>query len=99
VAGNRTANPAVRGSTPPADSIMNHWLKLLTARKIAEEIQFKYCGNPQFDAKGAPIEDDMIQYLWDHPDYTDDMWLEVHWDDFDNVCWVQVGTDQDLVPR
>jgi hypothetical protein len=78
---------------------MNHWLKLLTARKIAEEIQVKYCGRPQIDASGMFTEDGMTQHLWDHPNYTDDMWLEVHWDDFDCVCWVQIGTDQDLVPR
>lgn len=41
----------------------------------------------------------MIQDLWDHPLYTEDMWLNVHWDDFDCVCWVQIGTDLDLVPR
>lgn len=78
---------------------MNHWLKLLKARKIAGEIQVKFCGQPEFNAQGIPIEDSMIQYLWDHADYTDDMWLEPHWDDFGNVSWVQIGTDQDLVPR
>lgn len=78
---------------------MNHWLKLQTARKIAAEIQIEYCGEPQSDTDGALIEDEMILHLWHHPDYTDDMWLEVHWDDFGCVSWVQVGTDQDLVPR
>lgn len=78
---------------------MNYWLKLVTARAIAAEIQLAYCGKPQFDENGKPTEDDMTQYLWDHPDYTDDMWLEVHWDDFDCVTWVQVGTSEDIVPR
>jgi len=78
---------------------MNHWLKLVKARSIAAEIQVQYCGHPMFYEDGKPSEDAMLQYLWDHPDYTDDMWLEVHWDDFDQMTWVQVGTSQDLVPR
>lgn len=78
---------------------MNHWLKIKAARDIAAEIQVGFCGQPQFDGNGRPTEDDMIQYLWDHDEYTDDMWLNVHWDDFDCVSWVQVGTEGDLVPR
>jgi hypothetical protein len=78
---------------------MNHWLNIQAARRIAEEIQIKYCGQPEFNDEGIPIEDEMIQHLWDHPDYTDDMWLNTHWDDFGNVSWVQVGVIQDIVPR
>ena len=72
---------------------MNPWLQFAAARKIAAELQIKYCGQPM------SVEDDMIQDLWEHDLYTEDMWLNVHWDDFDLVCWVQIGTQHDLVPR
>lgn len=72
---------------------MNYWLNLSVARRIAAQLQIKYCGQP------AAIEDAMLDDLWDHPEYTEEMWLNVHLDDFDCICWVQIGTENDLVPR
>jgi hypothetical protein len=80
---------------------MNLWLKLAVARKIASEIQIKYCGVPYGDDSYGTsfVEDEMTEYLWNHPEYDADMWLNVHWDDFDCVSWVQVGVGLELVPR
>jgi hypothetical protein len=77
---------------------MNLWLKLAVARRIAAELQIKYCGVPYGD-DSEPIEDEMIEHLWSHPEFDEDMWLNVHWDDFECVCWVQVGVGLELVPR
>lgn len=72
---------------------MNIWLKAASARKIADELQRKYHGQPM------EVEDEIIESLWNHPLYADDMWLELHADDFGDVCWLQIGTGELLVPR
>lgn len=88
---------------------MNIWHQLSIARRIAAEIQIKYCGRhycghgeiaiDHIDHIERHIEDEMIDYLWNHPESDEDMWLNVHWDDFDCVCWVQIGVGNQLVPR
>ena len=80
---------------------MNPWLKLSKARKIAAELQVKYCGQPSREGLPDihPLEDEILVDLWNHPDYTEDMWLNAHWDDFGCLIWLQIGTAQDCVPR
>jgi len=77
---------------------MNFWLKLSVARRIAAELQINYCGIHYGDDDDL-IENEMMEYLWSHPEFDEDMWLNIHWDDFDCVCWVQIGVDLELVPR
>lgn len=79
---------------------MNFWMKLSAARRIAAEIQIKYCGVPS-DGKNS-IEDEMIDFLCSHSENpNDDMYLIIHWDDTMRMSWVQVGFFgfNQLVPR
>jgi hypothetical protein len=81
----------------------NHWMKLAAARKIADELQRKYCGHSLLKDEDSNIltwtEDEMFEYFCSHQDWDEEMWLNVHWDDFECVSWVQVGVHEDLVPR
>lgn len=72
---------------------MNLWLELAAARAIAADLQIKYCGQPY------SMEDKMIEDLWNDPRCTEYMYLNVVWDDFDNACFIQVGTRGGMVPR
>ena len=65
----------------------NQWLKLSNARKIAEELQIKYCGKPwTFD-----LELKITHDLWDHSLCDPNMFTNVHRDTAGCVTWVQVG--------
>lgn len=81
---------------------MNFWLQLAVARNIAKELQVKYCGQ-HYGPDDNLIIDEMLQYLWDHKSYNDDMFLIIHWDDFDCVSWVQISVEngciQTCVPK
>lgn len=72
--------------------LYNPWIELAIARKIAAEMQKRYCGQ-------SIHEDEMLDYLWSHSDYLPSMWLDVHWDVNDCVCWIQIGTSHGAVPR
>ena len=72
---------------------MNPWLELSDARKVAADLQVKWFGEPY------EKEDDMIQELWDHPLYRDDWALNVIWDDFDCMVWLQISTSYGYVPK
>ena len=79
----------------------NLWLEIANARKIAADIQIKYCGQSSLD--NPELFNDMLVYMIKHPKY-DNMRLIVHWDDTDCVAWVQVyledlGERLSSVPR
>jgi len=78
--------------------MMNAWLKLSRARNIAEFLQKKYFDKPYGDVSDL-LELKIIEDLWNHPLYTEDMSLNIVWDDSERLLWLQVGTKNGLVPR
>jgi hypothetical protein len=68
----------------------NTWLNIAKAKKIVRYLKRKYM-------KRAVHEDLVLQSMWDHPLYTDDMWLNVIWDDYDRVIDIEVGVGGILV--
>jgi hypothetical protein len=68
----------------------NTWLNIGKAKKIVRYLKRKYM-------KRAVHEDLIIQAMWDHPLYMEDMWLNVHWDDDDRVYDIEVGVGGILV--
>lgn len=68
----------------------NTWLNIAKAKKIVRYLKRKYM-------KRAVHEDLVLQSMWDHPLYTDDMWLNVIWDDYDRVIDIEVGVGGVLV--
>jgi hypothetical protein len=39
----------------------------------------------------------MLQSFWDHPLYTDDMWLNVIWNEDDSIADIEIGVGGVLV--
>jgi hypothetical protein len=81
---------------------MNVWLKFNRARKIAKELQHKYFNLDYYCQDEELLEFKILEDLWSHPLYTDDMLLNIIWDDYDRLLWLQVGLngiDSGLVPR
>ncbi len=76
----------------------NAWLELGRARIIAEFLQKKYFDKPYGDVSDL-LELKILEDLWGHPFYTEDMWLNIIWDDRERLLWLQVGTKDGLVPR
>ena len=77
---------------------MNPWLELSNARKVAAELQQTYCG------ASIDIEDEILQEMWDHPlcpkRLNEFSWvLNIIWDDFDCVIWLQIITQYGAVPK
>jgi len=68
----------------------NTWLNIGKAKKIVRYLKKKYI-------KKAVHEDLILQAMFDHPLYTDDMWLNVIWDDYDRVMDIEVGVGGVLV--
>lgn len=77
----------------------NVWLACSNARKIAAELQTKYFGVP-YGPVDDPIEDQILNDLWNHPLNSGEMFLNIHWDDDNCLLWLQIGiSGGDLVPR
>lgn len=79
-------------------SLNNIWLSISNARKIAIELQGKYFGLPCGDSDD-PLENQILEDLWNHPLNNGEMFLEVHWDDDDCLLWLQIGVGGQIVPR
>jgi hypothetical protein len=77
---------------------MNIWLKFNKARKIASFLQKKYFDEPYGDVDDL-LEFKILEDLWNHPLYIDEMYLNIVWDSCDRLLWVQVGLKDGLVPR
>jgi len=77
---------------------MNIWLKFNRARKIAEHLQKKYF-NKHCGKTNDPLEFRILEDMWSHPLYTNDMSLNIVWDQYDKLLWLQVGLKEGHVPR
>lgn len=77
---------------------MNIWLKFSRARIIAHYLQKKYF-DKHYGSPNNPLEFKILEDLWSHPLYTQDMSLNIIWDDRDRLLWLQVGLKEGLVPR
>ncbi len=66
------------------------WLSLKRARLIVEDLEDEFLGL-------IVHEDHIIQALWDHPLYEDQMWLDVDWDDVDRVIGIHVGVSGGVI--
>lgn len=81
--------------------MINHWLDLSIARKIAQELQKAYCGVFLSDVLPYEIHNDLYNHPLHNPRLTN---VNIHRDCFDCVSWIQVGTGflddaHDFVPR
>jgi hypothetical protein len=65
----------------------NLWLEIADARKVAADIQIKYCGQSLHDH--SDLINEMLLDMMKHPKYGN-MMLRIYWDDADCVTWVQV---------
>lgn len=81
-----------------SQNLNNIWLSISNARKIAAELQGKYFGLPYGDSDD-PLENQILEDLWNHPLCNGEMFLEVHWDDDDCLLWLQIGVGGQIVPR
>ena len=68
----------------------NVWLSLKRARMIAQDLMNKFGGL-------AVHEDHIIEALWNHPLYEDQMWLDVDWSNFDEVVGIHVGVEGGII--
>lgn len=69
---------------------VNVWLSLKRARMIAQDLYNEF--------EGLPVhEDHIIEALWNHPLYEDQMWLDVDWGDNDEVIDIHVGIDGGII--
>lgn len=76
----------------------NVWLKFGKARSIAEALQRKYFDQPYGDVDDL-LELRILDDLWKHPFYTDDMSLNIIWDERERMLWLQIGFKEGYVPR
>lgn len=77
---------------------MNIWLKFNKARKIASFLQKKYFDKPYGDVDDL-LELKILEDLWNHPLYMNEMYLNIVWDGCDRLLWVQIGLKEGMVPR
>ncbi len=68
----------------------NPWLDITKAKKIANALNDIFIGRT--------VEEDVIwEFLWSLPEYDDDVWLNVLWNDDDSVSEIEVGVGENLV--
>ncbi len=75
--------------------MINYWLNFVNARKIADELQRKYCGSQQSSILEVEIAND----LHNHDLFIGNYQIVIHWDCFNCVSWIQIDYDKNLIPR
>ena len=76
--------------------VINPWVEFSNARKLAAELQKKYCG------EYIDVEYEIIQEMYKHPLYqlhNCDWILNIVWDDEGFLAWLQIVTEFGAVPR
>lgn len=68
-------------------SYNNVWLSLKRARMIAKDLLKKFKGRVVHDYD----YDHIVEAMWNHPLYEDQMWLDVDCNDHDQVVDIHVG--------
>lgn len=65
----------------------NFWLGVKKARTIAQFLNQKYRGR-------VVHEDEILDDMWGHHLYLDEMWLNVHWRNDDSVDEIEIGYER-----
>lgn len=68
----------------------NVWLSLKRARIIAHDLEEQFLGS-------VSHEDLILEAMWTHPLYEDQMWLDVDWNDEDEVVEIHVGIEVGII--
>lgn len=79
-------------------NLNNTWLRFSQARKLASFLQKKYFDMPCGDINNL-LEMEILEDMWAHPLYLNDMRLNLFWDKRDHLLWLQIGYQEGLVPR